>query len=214
MNAKRIFVSLAAFLLALAPAFSAGQSFENLLQAASKGDIPVVGTLLNQGLDPNTADSDGNTLLMLAARQGHQEMVSFLISRKASVTRRSPHGDTALMLASIKGHIAAAKVLLENGAEITHSGWTPIHYAAFEGRAEMIKFLIEKGAAKNGLAPNGFTPLMLTARGGHVAAARVLLYEDVDLYVRGPKGETALSITRAGKFAELEALLTRAGAIN
>ncbi len=151
---------------------------------------------------------------MIAAREGYLELVSFLIARKASVTRRSPHGDTALMLASLKGHLATAKRLVESGAEITHGGWTPLHYAAFEGRTEVVKYLIEKGADKNDLAPNGYTPLMLAARGGHLAATETLLHEDADLYVKGPKGETALSRARAGNHKDLESLLTRAGAIN
>ena len=205
---------LALALSVLVPSLCAAQSFDLLLKAVNRGDVKAVGELLDQGLDPNTADGEGNTLLMTASRLGHRDLAAFLIVRKASVTRRSPHGDTALMFASLKGHLAIARLLVEHGAELFHSGWTPLHYAAFEGGPELVKFLIEKGADKNGLAPNGFSPLMLAARSGQMEAAKVLLYEDADFKVKGPKGETALGIARILKNTELEALLKRAGAVD
>jgi hypothetical protein len=206
----RIFVVA---LCVLVPTLCAGQSYDLLLKAVIRGDIAGVGALLDQGLDPNTADADGNSILMTAARLGYRDLTALLIKRKASVARRSPHGDTALMFASLKGQLDIAKLLLENGAEISHGGWTPLHYAAFEGGPDLVKFLIEKGADRNGLAPNGFSPLMLAARSGQLEAARVLLYEDADLTVKGPKGETALGIARERKNTELEALIRRAGAV-
>jgi ankyrin repeat protein len=106
------------------------------------------------------------------------------------------------------------KLLVENGAQISQSGWAPIHYAAFEGRTEVLKYLLGKGADKNALGANGFTALMLAARGGHLESARVLLYEDADVGIRGPAGETALGIAKSRKNLELEALLKRAGAVD
>jgi ankyrin repeat protein len=210
---RRLFGALAVVLFVLAPKPCAAQSFEQLLKAADQGDVQAVGTFLNKGLDPNTAGPDGNTLLMIPSRQGHLALVSFLIGRKASVTRRSPHGDTALMFASLKGHVAVARILVENGAEVSHSGWAPLHYAAFEGQPEIIKYLIFKGADRNALAPNGYTALMLAARNGQLEAARALLYEDVDLSVRGPKGETALGIAKERNNEPMETLLRRAGVV-
>ena len=214
MTVGRLLRILAVACLATVPGLSTGQSFEQLLKAVNAGDAKTVGAFLSKGLDTDTADRDGNTILMIAARLGHQDLVSLLVSRKASVTRRSPHGDTALMMASLKGHLAIARLLVANGAQVSHAGWAPLHYAAFEGRAEVVKYLLEKGADKNSLAPNGFTPLMLAARGGHLEAARSLLYEDADVTVRGPKGETALGIAQERKNLELEGLLRRAGAVD
>lgn len=213
MTLRQFLRVFAVAFLAVVPNLSTGQSFEQLLKGVNQGDTKTVAAYLGQGLDPDTADLDGNSILMIAARLGHQDLVSLLISRKASVTRRSPHGDTALMMASLKGHLAIAKLLVANGAQVSHAGWTPLHYAAFEGRAEVVKYLLEKGADKNSPAPNGFTPLMLAARGGHLEATRALLHEDADVAIRGPKGETALGIAKVRKDVELENLLRRAGAV-
>lgn len=205
----------AAVLLVLYIASSAsfGQAYEELLKAVEDGHTKSVERLLDRGLDPNTADPKGNTILMMAARLGHRELVALLIKRKASVTKRSPFGDTALMMASLRGDLEIARLLVENGAEVSHRGWAPIHYAAFENRAEIIRYLIAKGADKDALAPNGYSALMLAARGGHVEAAKGLLYEDADVRVKGPKGETALSIARQRGMSDFVDLLKRAGAV-
>ena len=213
MARRALLRAVAAALLAAVPVLSAAQSsYEQFLKAVNQGDVKTVEGYLNLGLDPDTADLEGNTILMIAARLGHADLVALLINRKAGVNKRSPHGDTALMMASLKGHLGVAQLLATYGAEINHPGWTPLHYAAFEGRAEVVKFLLEKGADKNALAPNGYSPLMLAVRGNHLEAARALLYEDPDLMVKGPKGETALALAKAGNFKDLEDLLRRAGA--
>lgn len=192
-----------------------GAAYEEVLRAAEIGDTRAVERMLDRGLDPNTADPKGHTLLMIAARHGHRELVWSLIRRKASATRRSEHGDTALMMASLRGDREIARMLIEfGGAELNHAGWAPIHYAAFENRAELIRYLVQKGANKDAVAPNGYTALMLAARGGHLEAARALLYEDVEVNARGPDGETALSIARGRKHAELAGLLMKAGAVD
>jgi uncharacterized protein len=203
------------FLLGAASAASAQpSSLEKLLRAANEGDAKTVTALLNQGLDPNSADPAGNTVLMIASRLGHKDVVAALIGR-AQVARMSAHGDTALNFAALNGHVEIVKLLVENGAPVSPAtGWTPLHYAAFENRTAVINYLLTKDANKDALAPNGYTALMLAARNGHLDAATALLHADADLGIRGPGGETALSIATAKNNEELVKLLKRAGAAN
>jgi len=211
----RLAGAVAVILFGLLPVASWGQSFEQLLKAADAGDIKTVGALLDKGLEPNTADPQGNTLLMIAARGGHLPLVRFLVERKASVARRSPHGDTALMFASLKGHLEIARFLVDSGAPVNdEEGWAPLHYAAFEGGSALIKYLIGKGADKDGLAPNGYTPLMLAAMNRQLESARALLEQDVDLSLRNPKGQTALGIAKETNNEEMVTLLRRAGVVD
>lgn len=214
MKRRRLLRAIVLAALATACGMAAGQSLDQILKAVELGDSRTVASLLGQGLDPNTADAMGNTILMTASRLGHRELVALLVDRKADLTRRSPHGDTALMFASLKGHLEIVKLLVDKGAPVAHDGWAPVHYAAFEGHADVLKFLIDKGADKNALALNGYTALMLAARGGHLVAARMLLYEDVTVGTKGPGGVTALAIAKDRKDVELEALLRRAGAVD
>lgn len=213
---RRLRVLLSIFLLAAAGAASGqSSSLDKFLRAANEGDARALAALLSQGLDPDSADPQGNTVLMIASRLGHKEVVQVLIGR-AHVTRISAHGDTALNFAALGGHLEIVKLLVENGAPVSMpTGWSPLHYAAFENRPEVIKYLITKGAKKDALAPNGYTALMLAARNGHVEAATALLYADADLGIRGPKGETALSIAMVKiNNEEMVKLLKRAGAAN
>lgn len=211
---RRRLLALAAAALLAVPAAAWSQALDQLLEAANAGDAKTVATLLNKGLDPNSTDKQGNTLLMIAAVHGHEALVKLLVERKADLRLRSPVGDSALMLASLKGHLGVVKLLVEGGAPLTYPGsWSPLHYAAFEGRPEVVRYLLDKGTDKNALAPNGYSALMLAARGGHMEAARMLLYEDADVNVKAPSGETVLSLIRKRKDPEFEELLKRAGAM-
>src|SRR5258706_6832724 len=111
MSLRRFIGASAIAFAVLLPNLCGAQSFELLLKSVEAGDVPRVEALFNQGLDPHTADPQGNTLLLIAARVGQRDMVAFPISRKASVTRPSPLGATALMYASPEGHLAPVRQL-------------------------------------------------------------------------------------------------------
>lgn len=210
---RRRFLVFAAAWLVLLTGAARGQSLDEILKAANAGDTKAVAGFLSKGLDPDTTDKMGNTLLMIAAVQGHEALAKMLIERKASVAKRSPAGDTALNLASLKGHLGIVKMLVEHRAPISQPGWAPLHYAAFEGRTDVVKYLLEKGAEKDALAPNGYSALLLAMRNGHMEAARELLYADADVNIKGARGETALSLAQGRKDKELEELIKRAGAV-
>ena len=56
--------------LALMSVSAHAGAFEDALRAANDGDTATMQQLLGRGLDPDSSDADGNTLLMLAARGG------------------------------------------------------------------------------------------------------------------------------------------------
>lgn len=150
-------------------------AYDDAINAASMGDGSALGSLLQRGIDPDTVDPNGNTLLILAAREGQLAAIEALLRYRVRIDYRNPAGDSALMLAVLRGHEAVVGALLKAGAKINHDGWAPLHYAAFEGRDNLLDLLVGAGADINLASPNRSTALMLAARNGHVDFVRRLL---------------------------------------
>ena len=172
-------------------AFAHADSYEDSLSSARLGDTRQLTDLLNRGIDPDTLDEQGNTLLILAAREGHAATVSALLNYRARLSHRNLVGDSALMLAVLRNHAEIVDILLDAGAEFNHDGWTPLMYAAFEGHLELVERLLARGANPNLLAPNRANALMFAARNGHIAVVRRLLETDIDLDQTSDRGFTA-----------------------
>ena len=73
-----------------------------LVYWASLGDIEQVSALLQQGIDPNSADDEGYSALQAAAENDHLDVVKLLISKGADIDHRSTF--TALELAEMAGN--------------------------------------------------------------------------------------------------------------
>jgi RNA polymerase sigma factor (sigma-70 family) len=84
--------------------------------AASDAELPVVELLLVDGLDVDTADSGGRTLLSLAAQRGNLDAVEFLIGHGADVNARDAAGVTPLGWAERARHRAVAALLRRHAA--------------------------------------------------------------------------------------------------
>lgn len=66
--------------------------------------------------------------------------------------------------------------------EMSKSGVPLIHEAAFEGRLECVKALLDCGAKINTVDSEDWTALHAAVLGGHVELARLLIYKGADLY--------------------------------
>jgi len=70
-----------------------------LVYWSSLGDLEQVKALIEQGIDPNTADDEGYSALQAAAENDHLDIVKLLVSKGAKLNHESPH--TALELAEM-----------------------------------------------------------------------------------------------------------------
>lgn len=189
LRAIRLLVLVVLLLSGTASALA--NSYEEALSSARLGDTRQLVGLLNKGLDPDTVDAQGNTLLILAARDGHVATVEAILRYKPDVSRRNRAGDSALMLATLRGDRAMVETLVAAGAPINHPGWSPLLYAAFEGHLELVERFLALGADVNALAPNGSNALMFAARNGHMPVVRRLLQTDIDIERQNDRGYTA-----------------------
>ena len=167
-----------------------GGAYDDILIAAENGRTDVVLDLVARGMDINTTDADGSTLLLIAARSDNQKLVEALLRNRASVRKRNRFGDTALHVAASQGHTACVSLLLAAGSEIDPAGWTPLQYAAYAGHTDTVELLIAKGAKLNARAPNGRTALMLAAQNDHAGASLALRRARADTELRDYDGKT------------------------
>ncbi len=60
----------------------------------------------------------------------------------------------------------------------------PLHVACYDGKLDVLRFLIDRGSDINSPNEEGFIPLHLASRYGHVEAARLLLDRGSDVNAR------------------------------
>lgn len=137
-----------------------------LLQAAFAGDAQGVKEAIQQhNANPNVQDpSSGQTPLMGAVLRGHEQVVRLLLSEFGDVVDATiPEKD----------------------------GYTPAHGAGFQGRAEIMKILVEYGIdVKENFHQDGYAPLHRACWGReqrHTDTVRVLGELGVDLALPSKK---------------------------
>jgi ankyrin repeat protein len=190
-----------------------------LLYSAWLGDAEAVRrTLIGKNyIDVNCKNGEGLTPLLLVTRDvgtfekvqhamqteyNPLEVMDELLKHKADVSATDSKGHSALHLLSTTKNIQAKKMvslLLQHGSNIElfdYDQYTPLHSAAKSGHTAIIVALVEEGDAdinqKGG--ERGETPLMITARGGHMKAAEYLLSKGADVTLVDEQGDTALSM--------------------
>ena len=177
---------LGAVLLTLLLGASWGPPEVPVADAAQRGDLDAVRTLLRQGADVNAAQGDGMTALHWAAEHGSVDLIEVLVYAGAHMEATTRLGDyRPLHLAARSGHVEAVRVLLERGAEPdarSATGVAPLHYAASAGRPEAVTALLDAGAgvdARSG--DNDLTPLMWATAANRLEAIRTLLAAGADV---------------------------------
>lgn len=197
----------------VAIAFSAAQagSYEDFFRAVNTDNPRVVAELLARGFDPNTPDARGNTGLMLAIRDGSPKVAEQLLAAPGvRIDATNAADETALMLAALRGQTEMMRALIERGAAVNRPGWTPLHYAASSSEPAAVGLLLDRGADIEAPSPNHTTPLMMAARYGALDAADLLLRRGARAAARNDAGLDAADFAKAAARDELAARLTRA----
>ena len=71
-----------------------------LSEAAFRGNLEIVGMLIDEGADVNGTNRDGNTPLLVAAFMCRTEVVEFLLDKGASTNLKNGKGETPLDVVS------------------------------------------------------------------------------------------------------------------
>lgn len=186
MFGKRVFVG---FCGALLLAVTGGQVFaadSPLADAAMRGDINAVRSLLKQKVDVNAPQGDGSTALHWAANLNDLEMAKLLIGAGADVKAKTRLGGiTPLFMAAKNGNAAILAVMLDAKADANATnanGTTPLMLAAASGKTDAVKLLLDRGADANAKdITNEQTALMFASALGRADVIKMLAARGSDL---------------------------------
>jgi ankyrin repeat protein len=135
-----------------------------LMKAVKSNNVARVKELIQQGVNVNTLDTNGDAPLIQAAYEGYTEIVRLLLEAGADVSVVDPGMKaTALHAAAYAGRTEAAKLLIAYKVDIDkqgpYNGYTALHDALWQNHVETAKVLIEAGANLGLTTHEGQTPL-------------------------------------------------------
>lgn len=108
-----------------------------LFDMARRGDRDLL-AVIDEGLNVDLMNQDGNTLLMLAAYSGQAELVRGLIERGADVNRLNDRGQSPLAGAIFKKEDGVIDALIDAGADPTIGHPTALDCARMFGRDDLL----------------------------------------------------------------------------
>ena len=114
--------------------------------AAKKGDLKAIRSLLREGINVDTYGDYGCTALFWAAKHNHKDIVQYLLENKAYIDAGAGIGGTPLQVAAYEGNSEVVELLVSKGASVkakSTDGKT-----VFDSCSEEIAMLIRKGVAK------------------------------------------------------------------
>ena len=193
----------------------------------SIANVDMVQSLLNKGADVNCEQDDGRTPLHLAASCGELKAARVLVEHKAYVDSQDNEGVTPfhLLLSDTSRDddniLDLARLLLEHTSDVntrTTNELTLLHVAAFYGRLEIVRMLLDRDANPNAETKGGVTPLGIVSRGRYnsqehgASIARLLLGRGVDVDARAKGLVTPLHSAASNGRLEIARVLLDHGA--
>ena len=185
---------VAVALAAMLPAGAAAAGRVPLVDAAERGDLAAVRTLLGQKTDVNAGREDGHTALHAAAHADRRDIAEALLKAGASAAARDRYGITPLYLASQNGNADLIRLLLDAGVDPNSTdpgGETALMTATRTGATAAMRLLIDRGATVDAREPEfQQTALMIAVREDHAPAVEVLLAAGASVNAQTRKGPT------------------------
>lgn len=171
-----------------------------LMYWSAVGNEARVRVLLNQGVDVNTVDDDGDSALYYALSNGNFQILELLLGHGADPNLAGSSG-RPLLIAADQGWAEIVATLIYHGVPLdlrSSSGMTATMLAAGGGHNDVVHTLQRHGANLNAVDDDGDSALYYAASRGRVRTLNLLLSLGADPNPRpSVSGETPLTIAAA-----------------
>ncbi|XP_073429453.1 ankyrin repeat, SAM and basic leucine zipper domain-containing protein 1 isoform X1 [Dendrobates tinctorius] len=194
---------------------------DSLKRALTTGNVKLVESLLDSGINVDCSFRYGWTPLMYAATAGNLAMVRLLLDKGANANFER---DTFTVLmaactanASEEHIVKCVELLLSRNVSpnvCCRKKMTPVMHAASGGHTQVVTLLVAHGAAINAQDENGFTGLIWAAHSGHKNTVLKLLELGADIRLSTKTGNTAADIARENNHLEIFSILSFSGNLN
>lgn len=120
--------------------------------------LSTIQSLINIGVNINTRNSEGQTVLHKAVLEKNEYIFKLFIKEKVNIMAKDNHGRTVMHLAILKNSgLRYIKLILHYDQNIVNEsdryGFRPINYAAFMGKKDIVIFLLDEGVIVNNTEP-------------------------------------------------------------
>lgn len=194
---------------------------QEFLTAAEKGQLDLLKSCLEKGVDINTTNRQGRTAIVNASLNKHYECVSFLINVGADIDKQDQTCFNPFLLSCLNNDLTLLRLVLPakpNLDLLTRFGGVGITPASEKGHVEIVRELLEKTEINvNHTNFVGWTPLLeaiVLNDGGEKQQqiVKLLLDHGANPHMTDKYGKKPLELAREKGYHEIAELLVAAGA--
>ncbi|MBO1003904.1 ankyrin repeat domain-containing protein [Pseudogracilibacillus auburnensis] len=194
---------------------------EQLLEAVEHGDTDIISSLMKEGVDINTQDSEGRTAAMIATYHNDVESMKMLIDAGADVNIQDDMENNPFLYAGAEGFLDILKLTIEVGADPTVTnryGGTALIPAAEHGYVDVVEELLTNTDIDVNHVNNlGWTALLeaIILNNGdekQQQTVQLLIDHGADVHIADNGNVTPLQHAHEKGFKEIEQILLEAGA--
>jgi ankyrin repeat protein len=137
-----------------------------LILVTKKNNLTILRILINNGIDIESKDPDGNTALIFAAKYGYEDIIKILLNYGANVNASNNEDETVLMNACVynshKNSTNIFRLFLEHGADINGKTYNtnPLYSAIQSNNLDIVQLLLDHGSDIDFIDKYIYSPLM------------------------------------------------------